>query len=129
MKNDRIERNDVEDLEETSDNTPLINSENKPVEHKSISLTELKLSHEENIILILGSEGFGVSKDIMNSFINYNIYIPPQLDKNKINQHPFDIIDSLNVGVSAGIIINHIASHIKLNSFENKDVKNEDNRI
>jgi len=76
----------------------------------------LKLHPDDNIILVLGSEGFGVSTDVMKSFVNYNIYIPPHLDKTKVNQHPFDMIDSLNVGVSAGIIINHICSQMKIPS-------------
>lgn len=107
--------NDVEDLE-GSENNPVISSENKPVENKTISLNELKLNPEQNVVLVLGSEGYGVSKDVLNSFVNYNIYIPPQLDKTKINKHPFDIIDSLNVGVSAGIIINHISTLLKANT-------------
>lgn len=76
----------------------------------------MRINPEENVILILGSEGFGVSNDVMKSFVNYNIYIPPQLDKSKVNQHPFDMIDSLNVGVSAGIIINHICTEMKTKS-------------
>ena len=71
----------------------------------------------------MGSEGFGVSNDVLKSFVNYNIYIPPQLDKTKINQHPFDMIDSLNVGVSAGIIINNICSQMKTNSLSDSETK------
>jgi len=106
---------DLEDLE-NNENVPLTTSDNKPVQNKTISLNQLKISPEENIILILGSEGFGVSNDVMKSFVNYNIYIPPHLDNSKINQHPFDMIDSLNVGVSAGIIINQVCSEMKSKS-------------
>ncbi len=83
----------------------------------------MKINSDENVILILGSEGFGVSNDVMKSFVNYNIYIPPQLDKSKVNQHPFDMIDSLNVGVSAGIIINHVCGQMKSNSFNETEAK------
>ena len=74
-----------------------------------------------NVILILGSEGFGVSKDVTNNLTNYNVYIPPRLNKSKINHHPFDLIDSLNVGVSAGIILNNIAAQLKNN--EQNEIK------
>jgi len=83
----------------------------------------LKINSEENVILILGSEGFGVSYDVMKSFVNYNIYIAPHLDKSKVNQHPFDMIDSLNVGVTAGIIINHVCSQMKSNFIDDSKVK------
>jgi len=115
---------------EVNESTPLTTSENKPVQNITISLNQLKLNPEENIILILGSEGFGVSNDVMKSFVNYNIYIPPHLDKSKVNQHPFDMIDSLNVGVSAGIIINQICSQMKIGaSFSDSENKSslEDN--
>lgn len=99
---------------ENEEHSPVLSSENIIINRtKNISLQELKLNQNDNVILVLGSEGFGVSKDIMNNFVNYNIYIPPRLDKININQHPFDIIDSLNVGVSAGVIVNHIISQLK----------------
>ncbi len=84
------------------------NKTNNKNKNKNITLEELKLNNEENVILILGSEGFGVSKDIVENYVNFNLYIPPKLDKEKINKHPYDIIDSLNVGVTAGIIIDEI---------------------
>jgi len=137
-KEDDISKPDSLDLEdlEVNESTPLTSSENNPVQNKTISLDQLKLKPEENVILILGSEGFGVSNDVMKSFVNYNIYIPPHLNRNKVNQHPFDMIDSLNVGVSAGIIINNICSQMKLSTLssdsgdlENKDKKaNEDRK-
>jgi len=137
-KEDDISKPDSLDLEdlEVNESTPLTSSENNPVQNKTISLDQLKLKPEENVILILGSEGFGVSNDVMKSFVNYNIYIPPHLNRNKVNQHPFDMIDSLNVGFSAGIIINNICSQMKLSTLssdsgdlENKDKKaNEDRK-
>jgi tRNA G18 (ribose-2'-O)-methylase SpoU len=61
----------------------------------------------------LGSEAFGVSTNL-NEVANYNVYIPPLLNKEMVNQHPFNMIDSLNVGVSAGILIYHIKSLLKV---------------
>ena len=40
------------------------------------SIDELKISQDENIILVLGSEGDGVSKTI-NKLADYRIMIPP----------------------------------------------------
>lgn len=79
---------------------------------KNVTLKELRLNPEDNVILILGSEGFGVSKEISDKFVSFNVYIPPKLDKEEINQHPFNIIDSLNVGVTAGIIMDKIVAEL-----------------
>ncbi len=103
---------DINDLEADQD-LPVISSENEIKLTQNITLQELRLNSDDNVILILGSEGFGVSKDVTSNLVNYNVYIPPKLDNTKINQHPYDLIDSLNVGVSAGIIINNIASQLK----------------
>ena len=72
-----------------------------------ISIDELNLKAEDNIILVLGSEGEGVSKSI-NKLADYRVMIPPQLSKDHIGKYPFNMIDSLNVGVSAGVLIYHI---------------------
>jgi tRNA G18 (ribose-2'-O)-methylase SpoU len=111
---------DLNELEAEED-LPVISSENQIKLTQNISLQDLKLNSDDNIILILGSEGFGVSKDLTNNLVNFNVYIPPRLDKNKINHHPYDLIDSLNVGVSAGIIINNIAIQLK----EDRNIYNE----
>jgi 21S rRNA (GM2251-2'-O)-methyltransferase len=78
---------------------------------RSISFLDLKLNKNENIILILGSESKGLEQSTF-SFSDYNIYIPPCLDENKINAYNFQLIDSLNVGVTAGIIISHLKKQI-----------------
>jgi tRNA G18 (ribose-2'-O)-methylase SpoU len=72
-----------------------------------ISIDELKLKRDDNIILVLGSEGEGVSRSI-NKLADYRVMIPPQLRKDHIGKYPFNMIDSLNVGVSAGVLIYHI---------------------
>ena len=72
-----------------------------------ISIDELKLKRDDNIILVLGSEGEGVSRSI-NKLADYRVMIPPQLSKDHIGKYPFNMIDSLNVGVSAGVLIYHI---------------------
>ena len=72
-----------------------------------ISIDELKLGREENIILVLGSEGEGVSRSI-NRLADFRVMIPPQLATEQIGKYPFNMVDSLNVGVSAGVLIYHI---------------------
>lgn len=72
-----------------------------------ISIDELNLKQEENIILVLGSEGEGVSRSI-NRLADHRVMIPPQLSKDHIGKYPFNMVDSLNVGVSAGLLIYHI---------------------
>jgi len=82
--------------------------ENAPFKASSvISIDELKMKRDENIILVLGSEGEGVSRSI-NKLADYRVMIPPQLSKDHIGKYPFNMIDSLNVGVSAGVLIYHI---------------------
>ena len=74
---------------------------------KLIPLDKLKLSKDENILLVFGSEGEGVSRAISRA-ADHRIVIPPQLRMDQLGQHPFDVIDSLNVGVSAALILHHI---------------------
>jgi tRNA G18 (ribose-2'-O)-methylase SpoU len=72
-----------------------------------ISIDELRLRTEDNIVLVLGSEGEGVSRSI-NRLADHRVMIPPQLSKDHIGKYPFNMVDSLNVGVSAGLLIYHI---------------------
>jgi tRNA G18 (ribose-2'-O)-methylase SpoU len=103
--------NTPEEPEEGTAQTETTNMPLKPTE--TVSLTELLLNKNDNAILVLGSEAFGISTNL-EEIANYNVYIPPLLNKEMVNKHPFDLIDSLNVGVSAGILINHIKSLLKV---------------
>jgi 21S rRNA (GM2251-2'-O)-methyltransferase len=93
------------------------------VESKNIPLNELTLSKENNVIVVLGSEANGVNLNLTN-VSNFNIFIPPVLNKELVNKPPFNVIDSLNVGVSAGVIINHIKSQLKKESNWEKNNNN-----
>jgi tRNA G18 (ribose-2'-O)-methylase SpoU len=93
---------------------------------KNISLVELNLPKNSNVILVLGSEANGITSDLVG-VANYNVFIPPLLNKELTGKHPFNIIDSLNVGVSAGIIINHIKTQLKHPVLVNKDEITADN--
>jgi 21S rRNA (GM2251-2'-O)-methyltransferase len=95
-------------------------SQNKTVTTQNISLTELNIPKGSNVILVLGSEANGIISDL-SGVSNYNVHIPPLLNKELIGKHPFNIIDSLNVGVSAGIIINHIKASLKGLSAETRE--------
>ena len=76
------------------------------------------INSDDNIIIVISSEK-SVS-EILNKTSNYNIIIPPLLDSNFIGKSPFDLINSLNVGVSAGILLNHIKYLQKLGNTEEK---------
>lgn len=78
----------------------------------SMSLNEISLKNGDNVIIVLGSESSGISTNL-KEVTTHNVYIPPLLNKEMANKHPFNIIDSLNVGVSAGIIINHLKAQLK----------------
>ena len=56
---------------------------------------------------MLGSEGEGVSKTV-NKYASCKVTIPPALSMENIGKHPYNMIDSLNVGVSAATLIYHI---------------------
>jgi 21S rRNA (GM2251-2'-O)-methyltransferase len=75
----------------------------------SIPLDKLsdKINKQSNVIIVFGSEALGFD-DNLHSFTNLNVYIPPNLDDSFINKGKFKFLDSMNVGVSAGIIINTI---------------------
>jgi len=63
------------------------------------------------VILILGSEGEGVSRTI-SQFADHKVVLPPQNRMEQIGQFPFNMIDSLNVGVSAALFISHLRNQI-----------------
>ena len=90
-------------------------SDNKPFKAPTvISIDELELQKDDNIILVLGSEGEGVSRAI-NRLADHRVMIPPQLSKEHIGKYPFNMVDSLNVGVSAGLLVYHIRHLTKRN--------------
>ena len=74
-----------------------------------IPLDQLRFERgpKENVILVLGSEGEGVSRTVAKS-ADYKVVIPPQLRMDQLGKFPFDTIDSLNVGVTAAMMLYHI---------------------
>lgn len=85
-----------------------------------------KINNGDNAIIVFGSEGSGVSEtlnrigkeindiSISNKLINnmYNVLIESKINKDeKIKRK---LVDSLNVGVSAGILIEKISNLIKI---------------
>lgn len=72
---------------------------------------ELPLHSYDNIIIVFGSESSGLEGDIF-SLANYNVVIPPQLDTTSINKGGYGLVDSLNLGVSAGILLQIIKQKI-----------------
>ena len=80
-----------------------------PEQNSLMPLDQLRLENgpKENVILVLGSEGEGVSRTIARS-ADYRVVIPPQLRMDQLGKFPFDTIDSLNVGVTAAMLLYHI---------------------
>jgi len=108
----RLNINQKENKEEINEEKDENTAPSTVTESTNVSLLELNnLNNTSNIILVLGSEANGITSNLTN-VTNYNVYIPPLLNKDLTNKKPFDIIDSLNVGVSAGIIINHLKSKL-----------------
>jgi tRNA G18 (ribose-2'-O)-methylase SpoU len=76
-------------------------------EQKLVSLDELKLNPTEDVILILGSEGEGVSRTIAR-LANHKVIIPPRLQMSSVGKYPYNMIDSLNVGVTSALMLYHV---------------------
>jgi tRNA G18 (ribose-2'-O)-methylase SpoU len=74
---------------------------------KKVTLNELEIKKDDNYIIILTSDKY-INSHLTSS--NYQIFIPPLLngDLSAIDKHPFNIIGSLNVGVTIGLILNHL---------------------
>ena len=79
-----------------------------------LPLDQLKLNKKDDLILILGSEGEGVSRTIAR-MADYKVVIPPALQMSKLGKYPYNMVDSLNVGVSAALLLYHI-KHTSMNS-------------
>ena len=71
---------------------------------ETILVNQLPLQSYDNALIIFGSEAGGLEGDIF-SLANYNVMIPPGLDMESINKGAYSLVESLNVGVSAGIIL------------------------
>jgi 21S rRNA (GM2251-2'-O)-methyltransferase len=76
-------------------------SHSKP---ETILVNQLPLQSYDNALIIFGSEAGGLEGDVF-SLANYNVMIPPGLDMGSINTGAYSLVESLNVGVSAGIIL------------------------
>ena len=114
-ENDEKEQENEENKSENLVNDTNSTSNNSSTGPSTSALHDVKLNVNDNVIIVLGSESTGISSGLKNIATN-NIYIPPLLNKDLSNKHPYNIIDSLNVGVSAGIIINHFKSQLKKSS-------------
>lgn len=77
-----------------------------------VPLSNLEFSRDENLMVVMGSEGEGVSKTI-SELAYAKVMIPPMLDPKMIGRPPFNMIDSLNVGASAAIMLHHIQNQRK----------------
>jgi tRNA G18 (ribose-2'-O)-methylase SpoU len=64
-------------------------------------------------MLVLGSEGEGVSRTI-SRMADYKVVIPPNLQMSQLGKYPYNMVDSLNVGVSAALLLYHIKHQCNL---------------
>lgn len=83
---------------------------------KSINVNDLKLSRDNNVLITFGSESKGLDEDIL-LLTDYNVFIPPCLNFSMFGKSPYNLVESLNVGVSVGIVLDVVKR--KLNT-ENK---------
>ncbi len=58
-------------------------------------------------MVAMGSEGEGLSSEISKR-ADVKICIPPKGDRGLVGTYPYNIIDSLNVAVAAGVILSHV---------------------
>ncbi len=87
--------------------TTVLKKEDNIEKYMLNNINDLKIGKDHNIILLLGSESKGVDP-ILADIADYNIYIPPGLDYENIDKGDYKIVDSLNVAVTTGILLNHI---------------------
>ena len=64
------------------------------------------------MLLVLGYKDSDMSKTISN-YADMNVYIPPKFNKDLINKHPYNILESIGIGVQSSVIISEIMSQIK----------------
>lgn len=96
-----------------SNNWKIITTTVKPErkEKNYIPLYKLKLNKRDNIMIILGSEGEGLAHNIQE-YSDYNVFIPHSIQTDSLNSDIYKFVDSMNVAVSAGIIINNIKKQL-----------------
>lgn len=90
--------------------TTFIEDGERKNKYNTINIEKLKLTQGDNVVLVMGSEGTGIS-DVLSKSSSVNVNISSGIDvRNKIDR---ELIDSLNVAVSTGIIIDKICKLIK----------------
>ena len=73
------------------------------IDQDTIQLNEVPL--QQSTILVLGNEGHGLRKNVLNK-CNYKVYIPGKFSLGESSP----LVDSLNVSVCTGILLNHIVN-------------------
>jgi hypothetical protein len=91
---------------EVEKNSSEVELEGKHQVTENVDLHNLKVNSEDNLIILISSEK--VQLESTYKIANYNVIIPPLLDSSNIGKYPFNLINSLNIGVSTGIVLNHV---------------------
>lgn len=86
----------------------------KSEKEESIALSDLQVESSGNYIVVLSASYKSDENRTLAKQSDYTVFIPPHLDKNKINKYPFNFISSLNIGVSAGIVLSHLRNSFKI---------------
>ncbi len=60
-------------------------------------------------MVAFGTEGEGLSREIAIR-ADFSVGIAPRGDRKLVGVYPFNIVDSLNVAVAAGIVLSHVRS-------------------
>lgn len=95
-----------EEINEASNSKPGEKAK-QAVSKPIVPLSSLSFPRNDNVMLVLGSEGEGVS-NMISELSTAKVMIPPKLESKFIGKAPFNMVDSLNVGVSAATILYHI---------------------
>jgi tRNA G18 (ribose-2'-O)-methylase SpoU len=81
-------------------------------DQRTINLNDLPVSKDKNYILLFSSDETNLTENTINT-ADIKVYLPPGLDESLANKHPYNLIQSLNISVITGLLINHLKLNMK----------------
>ncbi len=104
-------------FEEGLESDPLVNETNLAFPDK-VEINNIQLKENQNTLIIFNSDYSQYKKNpTYNGYVSKSIIIQPKISegmKGELSKN-IETVDSLNVGVSAGVILNHVVSLVKWN--------------
>jgi hypothetical protein len=94
--------------EETTNNSEIDKRRNTSNKCENVNLNTLEIKPESNVIVMISSE--------IDSHLNscdFKVDVSPNFDDRGANKYLFNIVESLNPGVTAGFILNYLNSILK----------------